>query len=147
MGDANLLDGTATTDSHDARLVAAVARNMRNLRTPLAVSEAARVRVELPSCGVIESAHCDAIWGDSIVEFKAVHRQFGVRDLRQLILYGALLALDTEQTFGSLVLANPRGAVYVKFSADDLASVISGVPFATLARDLADYLVGLGVSG
>ena len=147
MDSEGLAAGSRPVDDHDGRVMSSVATNMKELGGRLGRPDLPVVRVELPPCGVLESAHCDCMWGPDIIEFKAVRRPFGVRDLRQVILYGALARLADPDIPSALVLANPILASYVRMDVDELATVISGEPFDALAGDLADYLVGLGVSG
>lgn len=147
MESEGLASGATHADDHDSSLIAAVASNMAELGVVLGKRTRARTRVELTPCGVLESAHCDCVWGEDLIEFKAVRRSFGVRDLRQAILYGALARLSEPGFPDALILANPIGATFVRLPVDELANVISAEPFDALTQDLADYLVGLGVSG
>lgn len=147
MASEGMEGGIAAADAHDSRLMAAIARNMAALGDVLGTTAVPRIRVALPPCGVLEAARSDCIWDSDLVEFKAVRRHFGVRDLRQVILYGALARLVDEASPTALVLANPVRAVYIRFEVDELATVISGEPFDAVSRDIADYLVGLGISG
>jgi hypothetical protein len=139
--------GTARVSPGDAEFILLNARNMRAIRRTLRLAGRPRVRHDLPACGVIESAHCDAIWGDLLIEYKAVRRSLGVRDLRQVLLYGALCWASAGWRPVAGVLVNPLSGEYVKLPYDRLSRVVSGLPFDELSRDIADYLVGLGLSG
>jgi hypothetical protein len=126
--------------------VAVISENMKGLGVALDFRSRPAVHVALRPCGVIESAHCDTIWEDHLVEFKAVNRNFGVRDLRQLVLYCCLAWLDSRGDIVYATLANPLRGEYVSMQLDDLAAVISGTSFSALSADIADHLIALGVS-
>ncbi len=139
--------GGASATDQDLALVVGLATNMRALGRRLRLSGRPSVRHQLPACGVIESAHCDAMWSDVLVEFKAVRRTLGVRDLRQVLLYGILSWAAAGYRPDSAVLVNPLSGEFVKLPFQQLSFVVSGLPFDELSHDIADYLVGLGVSG
>jgi hypothetical protein len=125
-----------------------LAENMRAIGPTLGAAGNPMVRYRLPSCGVLEYAACDAIWEPYIIELKAVNRGFGVRDLRQLLLYSVLLELSGGRNATHTgVLVNPALGEFVAVSLEQVALVASGMQFVELAAHIAEYLVGSSVSG
>ena len=125
-----------------------LAENMKAIGPALGAVGNPMVRHRLPSCGVLEYAACDAIWEPFIIELKAVNRGFGVRDLRQLLLYSVLLELSGgRNSTHTGVLVNPALGEFVAVSLEQVALVASGIQFVELAADIAEYLVGSSASG
>jgi hypothetical protein len=139
--------GTLVTAESDVAFIHSLSTNMQALSGVLGVTGLPNVRRHLPPCGAIESAHCDATWGNFLIEFKSVRRAFSVRDLRQVILYGAMFWADGRFCPEAAVVANPLSGTMLSLSYQRIASVVSGRSFEQLTRDLADHLVGLGISG
>ena len=139
--------GTHVTAQSDVIFIHSLSTNMRALSGVLGVTGLPHVRRGLPPCRVIESAHCDATWGNHLIEFKSVRRAFSVRDLRQVILYGAMCWADGGFRPEVAVVANPLAGMMLSIPYERSGSIVSGRSFEQLTRDLADHLVGLGISG
>lgn len=56
-------------------------------------------------------------------------------------------ACDGPQPGGVHLHRVPPQGTFVQMQVYELSRLVSGEPFSVLARDMADYLVGLGISG
>jgi hypothetical protein len=100
---------------------------------------------EVPGCGVVDSAICDLLADEELIEIKTVTRPFRSLDLRQVLTYAAML-YASNRTVPRVTLLNPRLAVHVTMSISDIARMTRGDSAVELLQDLVESMMGLQVS-
>lgn len=75
--------------------------------------------------GVLGSCEADLSVGKCLIEVKAVDRRFAAKDLKQLLLYLALDAMDGRRWTKGCML-NPRRATWCRFEVEELVPLLSG---------------------
>lgn len=88
------------------------------------------VSPRFPGCGIVDNTRGDVYYRDTLVEVKAGDRAFGIQDVRQLLIYGALNSKQEKPLeIEYFELFNPRiGVVWqerVETIIDDLAGCSS----------------------
>ena len=99
----------------------------------------------IPGCGVVESAKCDILANDEIVEIKTVTRPFRSLDLRQALTYAAML-YAAGRPISKITLLNPRRAVSATLLIAEIAAGARGDSAVELMQDLVERMTGLQVS-
>lgn len=75
--------------------------------------------------GILSSCEADLSVGRCLIEVKAVDRRFAAKDMKQLLVYLALDAIDGRRwTQGCLL--NPRRATWCRFDVEELVPLLSG---------------------
>ena len=88
--------------------------------------------------GILSGCEADLSVGRCLVEVKAVDRRFAAKDLKQLLVYLALDAMDGRKWLKGCIL-NPRRATWCRFDVEDLLRQISGRrPGPEVLRELID---------
>jgi hypothetical protein len=102
---------------------------------------------EIPGCGIVDRAAADfmvhrrrgrlhrRVEVRELFEVKAVDRPFRSEDIRQLLMYAALLwsASETPERIG---LVNPRLGTFGEWSPDELAQDIAGISGGELLHQI-----------
>ncbi len=104
-----------------------------------------RIEVQplLSGVGFLNSCHPDLVFEDAIIEVKMGVSPFRCSDVRQLILYGALLRQSLpRREVGRLCLVNPRRGVAWEFPVEVLVQVISGNSVQDFFDEIVTFLSG-----
>lgn len=75
--------------------------------------------------GLLSGCEADLAVGPCLIEVKAVDRNFAAKDLKQLLVYLALDALDGRRWLTGCLL-NPRRATWCRFDVEELVRRLSG---------------------
>lgn len=99
----------------------------------------------IPGCGVVDSATADIVTPAGLIEVKAVTRPFRSNDVRQSLVYTAMLYAvgELKQT---IALVNPRRARYVLLPINFVAEAAGGGSAVELTQDLVEAMTGLQIS-
>ncbi len=128
--------GDPTTDS------AQMANSLRSLlRRFRDIDGDVGINVEIPGCGVVVSGSCDLLALPYVIELKLTNKEPGLRDVRQVLMYAALLYLSRGETISNLVVANPRLGVAVVFDLRQLLLMTGGLSLDQFSAQLSDFLV------
>ncbi|MEV6286484.1 hypothetical protein [Kribbella sp. NPDC051770] len=100
---------------------------------------------EIPGCGVVDAAVADIRTLTTLIEVKAVNRQFRAMDMRQVLTYCALLHAS-ERAPSHVSLLNPRLGRVVTVELAVVAAGASGLGAIELLEDLVQRMTGLQVS-
>lgn len=119
-----------------ARLLEMLARKVPNLRFYVPVSGA----------GVIDRCVIDATTNDEIIEIKAGNRLARSDDIRQALVYAALLHMSNPGTpVKSICIVNPRLGWSTESNVDDLLHSAGGYGWSEFLGTFADFISGLSV--
>lgn len=77
--------------------------------------------------GFINEGYADLLAGSLLCEFKAGDRNFRSIDLRQLLVYAALLEEKQPGKIDSIALVNPRRGVFYRAPTDDVCQTAGGI--------------------
>jgi hypothetical protein len=99
----------------------------------------------IPGCGVVDSARCDILAVDELVEIKTVTRPFRSSDFRQALTYAAML-YAAGRPVSKITLLNPRRAVFSTLFIAQIAAGARGDSAVELMQDLVERMTGLQVS-
>lgn len=113
---------------------------------------------EIPGCGIVDRAAADFMIHrrrrriarrraeeQELFEVKAVDRPFRSEDIRQLLMYAALLS-SANKTPERIGLVNPRLGTFAEWSPDELAQDIAGVSGSQLLHQIVFDISEAGVS-
>ena len=108
----------------------------------------AEIQPLLAGVGILNSCHPDLIYGDAIVEIKMGISPFRCGDIRQLLIYCALVRhTEPERHIRRLCLVNPRRGVAWEFPLEALIQVIAGNCVQDFFREILEFLCGEGPVG
>jgi len=97
--------------------------------------------------GLVNSCHPDLVYGDAIVEIKMGVSPFRCADIRQLIIYCALLRQSAPtREFKRLTLVNPRRGVSWEFPLEALIQVIAENCVQDFFQEIIEFLCGEGAN-
>ncbi|GAA1844664.1 hypothetical protein [Brevibacterium marinum] len=82
----------------------------------------------VPGFAALRASEADLLCGDLLVEFKCVSRNFSPRDVRQVLLYSAILA-ETGKDVSSFAILNPRMGCSIRAKLQDASLQLSGRPW------------------
>ncbi len=99
------------------------------------------VLVAIPGCGVITGGVCDLIWASFVVELKLTLASPAVRDVRQALVYAALLRLAEGEGFSSEVVTvmNPRLGVAAELPIEEILSISGGLDLDSFTDKLSEF--------
>lgn len=114
---------------------------------------------EIPGCGIVDEAAADLlihrqyrrgrlrrrVEERDLFEVKAVDRPFRSEDIRQLLMYAALLSA-AGQTPEKVGLVNPRLGTFGEWTPDELAQDIAGISGSALLHQIVFDISEAGVS-
>jgi len=83
-------------------------------------------RPQIKGAGFLGSCTADLSAGDTLYEVKAISRNLGGRDIRQLLIYLGLRSASDEPQWEYAGFFNPRKALYYRFSVEHLIYRTSG---------------------
>jgi hypothetical protein len=105
------------------------------------------INVPITGCGVVIGGSCDLLWQPHLVEVKLTRTEPALRDVRQVLMYAALLHLAARaEGVDTGIVANPRLGVAVEFSIDELLMMTGGLTMDEFASRLAQFLVSAAQS-
>lgn len=136
------LDGAA---SLEARTLAH--RLMERLDS---LGQTLEVQPRVAGLGCLQACHPDVLCGQELIEVKMSQASFRSSDLRQAIVYAALLHAEGQRSIRALSLVNPRLGLTWRFTLEDLARETAGCSAAMLLRRIelwADEGVGAKAGG
>jgi hypothetical protein len=108
----------------------------------------AEIQPLLAGVGILNSCHPDLIYGDAIVEIKMGISPFRCGDIRQLLIYCALLRhTKPERHIRRLCLLNPRRGMAWEFPLEALIQLIAGNCVQDFFREILEFLCGEGPAG
>lgn len=105
------------------------------------------VQPRLPGMGIVDSCHPDLIVGKELVEVKMGQSLFRISDIRQLLVYAALMWHCPERSLERVTLTNPRLGVTWGFGIAELVRDISGRAPSAFFRDLNRLCCGESIRG
>lgn len=105
------------------------------------------VNEAIVGCGIVNSGSCDLLWPPAVVELKLTAKEPGTPDVRQVLVYAALLYLDRSMRLERGIVANPRLGVALQFGLDELLAMTGGMDIDDFSERLADFLVTAARSG
>jgi hypothetical protein len=125
----------------------------RRLAQALAILMASKETVGDPSinvpilgCGVVTGGSCDLLWEPYVVELKLAAKVPSTRDIRQILVYVALMQTAGMARPTSGLVANPRLGLALEFNIEELLLMTGGLSADEFASLLADFLVRAGFS-
>jgi hypothetical protein len=108
----------------------------------------AEIQPLLAGVGILNSCHPDMIFGDAIVELKMGISPFRCGDIRQLLIYCALVRhTKPDRHIRRLCLVNPRRGLAWEFPLEALIQVIAGNCVQDFFREILEFLCGEGPVG
>lgn len=105
-----------------------------------------RINAAVPGCGVVLGGSCDLLWPPRLVELKLTNKEPGLRDVRQLLVYAALLHLAGVVSIGVCSVMNPRLGVSVDLEVEPLLLMTGGLTLDEFSTRLGQFLVQSGQS-
>lgn len=87
--------------------------------------KAAVFRFGVSGSGFVGALEADILAGGLLIEVKARHRSVQARDIRQLLLYGALLS-EAGNDLDSVCWVNPRRGELLRLSMEEISHRVSG---------------------
>lgn len=99
------------------------------------------INVPVPGCGVVLGGSCDLLWMPRLVELKLTNKEPGLRDVRQLLVYVALLHLSGAEVIEVCSVMNPRLGVSVDLEVEPLLMMTGGLTLDDFSTRLAQFLV------
>lgn len=99
----------------------------------------------VPGCGVVNNSTADILGLSHLVEVKTVSRPFRSTDIRQLLIYCAMLQASGT-SIELISLYNPRRAYRFTGDLDGLSFSVCGRSSVELMQDIIDMMVGFQVS-
>jgi hypothetical protein len=105
-----------------------------------------RINVPVPGCGVVLGGSCDLLWMPRLVELKLTNKDPGLRDVRQLLVYVALLHLAGVESIELCSVMNPRLGVSVDLEVEPLLLMTGGLTLDEFSTRLGQFLVQSGQS-
>lgn len=93
-------------------------------------------------CGLLFDAEADIIVDTKLVEIKAGARNFGIQDIRQLLIYGALNHVSDSHKYNinKFELYNPRMGVYWSESSYDVANECAGCSIEEVYNEIINFI-------
>jgi hypothetical protein len=101
--------------------------------------EAIEVQPRVPGFGCISACYADLVLGRELIELKTSRSIFRCADLRQLLVYAALLFAEGQRKVEVLSLVNPRLGVAWRFPAEALVMKVAYCAPEELYRELLGF--------
>ena len=84
------------------------------------------IQPKLPGVGIVDACHPDMIAGPDLIEVKMASSLFRLDDIRQVLVYAALVWRGTDRVIETITLTNPRLGIDWKFRLREMVREISG---------------------
>ena len=132
---------------HDARASSSrkrldvLAKRLLAMMDEKETSGSPEINVPLSGCGIVIGGSCDILWPPYVIELKLTKTAPGVRDVRQVLVYVALLYLAEVANIEWGLVANPRLGVAVEFEVRELLLITGGFDLDEFATRLGQFLV------
>lgn len=98
--------------------------------------------VRVPGAGIIDSCDVDALDGDVVIEIKAGNRYCRSEDIRQALVYAALLELSCENSrVRGVEILNPRLGWQVSSDSESLLEMAGGKSWGYFRSEFENYVV------
>lgn len=91
-------------------------------------------------CGILNECEADLIVGDTLIEIKAGDRNFRSIDIRQMLIYCALDALEGKFGITRVACVNPRRGTYFLADLETLCLQLASKPASELLAEIAYFL-------
>lgn len=127
------LDGAASLEARS--LAHRLMERLDSLGQPL------EVQPRVAGLGCLQACHPDVLCGQELIEVKMSQASFRSSDLRQAIVYAALLHAEGERGVKALSLVNPRLGLTWRFTLEDLARETAGCSAAMLLDRIVRWAV------
>jgi hypothetical protein len=98
-----------------------------------------QVQPRIPGTGLLQACHPDVLRGEELIEVKMSQASFRSTDIRQAVIYAALLHAEGERTVHALSLVNPRLGVTWHFALEDLARETAGCSAGLLLERISEW--------
>jgi hypothetical protein len=95
---------------------------------------------ECRGCGILSPCRADMIVGDNLIEVKGGYRTFRSTDLRQLLIYAALLYEDGMIQVDRLTLINIRLMREVSLPVEEVCAAMGGSSANDILPRILDFL-------
>lgn len=123
-----------------------LAQSLTVLMSAKATRGEPRTNVPIPGCGVVTGGSCDLLWEPYVVELKLTAKAPSTRDIRQVLVYVALLHAAGIARPSSGLVANPRLGLVLEFDVQELLLLTGGLTIDEFVSLLEDFLVRAGFS-
>lgn len=120
--------------AHRARMLAE--RLHKHLTAP---GKPLQVQPRIVGTGLLQACHPDVLRGEELIEVKMSQASFRSTDIRQSVIYAALLHAEGERMVGALSLVNPRQGVTWHFTLEDLARETAGCSAGLLLERISEW--------
>lgn len=140
----DIMIGQATGEGSDGALEMASA--LASFMSGREVEGDPEIDVAVPGCGVVTGGSCDILWKPYVVELKLTAKDPALRDVRQVLVYAALLRISGLESPRAGLVANPRRGLAVEFDIEELLLMTGGVSANDFSNALSDFLVSAGTS-
>lgn len=98
--------------------------------------------VRVPGAGIIDSCDVDAVDGDGVIEIKAGNRNCRSEDIRQVLVYAALLELSCQISRVRVVeILNPRLGWHISSDMESLLEMAGGRSWGYFRSEFESYVV------
>jgi hypothetical protein len=98
--------------------------------------------VRVPGAGIVDSCDVDAIDGDVVIEIKAGNRNCRSEDIRQVLVYSALLELSCQiSRVRAVEVLNPRLGWHVSSDVESLLEMAGGRSWGHFRSEFESYVV------
>lgn len=98
-------------------------------------------KVKFKGCGIISEGEGDLCYSNTLVELKTGERNFGINDIRQLLIYCTLQhSEDPSKVFKYVELYNPRMGLFWRSSIENLILEIAGCSAIELYNEIINHI-------
>lgn len=84
------------------------------------------IQPRLPGLGLVDACHPDIIAGPELIEVKMASSLFRLDDIRQVLIYAALIWRGTDRPLETVTLTNPRLGIDWNLPLREMVQEISG---------------------
>jgi hypothetical protein len=84
------------------------------------------IQPRLPGLGLVDACHPDIVAGPELIEVKMASSPFRLDDIRQVLIYAALIWRGTDRPLETVTLTNPRLGIDWQFPLREMVREISG---------------------
>jgi len=109
-----------------AHLLESEALAIRLLEWTRAQQHPPEIQPRLQGLGLVDACHPDIIAGPELIEVKMGSSPFRLDDIRQVLIYAALIWRGTDRALETVTLTNPRLGIEWKCPLRELVQEISG---------------------
>lgn len=93
-------------------------------------------------CGFVDGKAADLMVGTTVMEVKAGDRNFLSTDLRQVIVYAALLNLENPDRIAEVCVVNPRRGVFYAANCNDVCMAAGGIDASVAFAQIVAFASG-----